>query len=59
MVDPVVSAWDVAPLLPAIVEAGGVFTDWTGNATVFGKSAIATNAALAETARKILRGATT
>jgi len=59
MVDAVVSAWDVAPLLPAIVEAGGVFTDWTGKATVFGKSAIATNTALAETARRILNGGST
>jgi hypothetical protein len=36
-----------------------VFTDWTGNATVFGNSAIATNAALAETARRILSGEST
>jgi fructose-1,6-bisphosphatase/inositol monophosphatase family enzyme len=56
MVDPIISAWDVAPLMPAIVEAGGVFTDWSGNASVFNKSAIATNAALAETARRILTG---
>lgn len=56
MVDPVISAWDVAPLMPAIVEAGGVFTDWEGNASVFNKSAIATNAALAKTARTLLSG---
>jgi histidinol-phosphatase len=56
MVDAVVSAWDVAPLLPAIVEAGGVFTDWTGKATVFGESPIATNPPLPETARRILNG---
>jgi fructose-1,6-bisphosphatase/inositol monophosphatase family enzyme len=59
MVDPIVSAWDVAPLLPAIVEAGGVFTDWAGNASAFNKSAVATNAALAETARKLLSGGKT
>ncbi len=56
MADPVVSAWDVAALMPAITEAGGVFTDWEGNATAFGKSAVATNAALANVARRILAG---
>ncbi|MEO7501296.1 MAG: inositol monophosphatase family protein, partial [Gemmatimonadaceae bacterium] len=56
MADPVVSAWDVAALMPAITEAGGVFTDWEGKATAFGKSAVATNAALADVARRILAG---
>ncbi len=56
MADPVVSAWDVAALMPAITEAGGVFTDWEGKATAFGRSAIATNAALADVARGILAG---
>jgi fructose-1,6-bisphosphatase/inositol monophosphatase family enzyme len=56
MVDPITSAWDVAPLIPAIVEAGGVFTDWSGNSSLFSNSAIATNAALAESARKLLLG---
>jgi histidinol phosphatase-like enzyme (inositol monophosphatase family) len=56
MVDPITSAWDVAPLIPAIVEAGGVFTDWSGNSSLFSNSAIATNAALAESARKLLSG---
>lgn len=54
MIDPVVSAWDVAALLPAIVEAGGVFTDWSGVATAFNCSAVATNAALARPTREIL-----
>jgi len=54
MADPVVSAWDVAALFPAIVEAGGVFSDWEGNATAFGTSAVATNGALASEARDIL-----
>ena len=54
MTDPVISAWDVAALMPAITEAGGVFTDWAGKPTAFGKSAIATNAALAVESRRIL-----
>lgn len=56
MADPVAFAWDVAPLVPIIAEAGGVLTDWTG-ASPFGGSAIATNAALADEVRQIL-GAT-
>lgn len=47
MVDPALANWDAAALLPAINEAGGVFTDWNGTPTAFGGSGIATNAALA------------
>jgi len=54
MVDAVVRPWDAAPLLPAITEAGGVFTDWSGVTTAFGGSMIATNAALAAPARALL-----
>lgn len=54
MADPVVSAWDVAALFPIVTEAGGIFTDWEGNATAFGGSAIATNALLAVDCRRIL-----
>jgi histidinol-phosphatase len=54
MVDPILADWDAAPLLPIIVEAGGAFTDWRGQATAFGGSAIATNAAVAYEARTLL-----
>ena len=54
MTDGKLSMWDAAALYPAIIEAGGVFTDWTGSATPFGGSAIATNAALAGEVRAIL-----
>lgn len=54
MCDPELSPWDAAALQPIIVEAGGVFTDWTGRATAFGGSAIATNRVLAEEARAAL-----
>ena len=54
MCDGTLAAWDAAALLPAITEAGGVFTDWSGRRTAFGKSAIATNGALAAEARQLL-----
>lgn len=54
MCDPELSPWDAAALQPIIVEAGGVFTDWSGRPTAFGGSAIATNQALADEARALL-----
>lgn len=54
MVDAAVAAWDAAPFLPIIAEAGGVFTDWRGTATAFGGSMVATNAHLATEARTLL-----
>src|SRR5262249_26137823 len=43
MLDPVVSVWDVAAPLPVISEAGGTFTDWSGEQTIHSGEAIATN----------------
>jgi histidinol phosphatase-like enzyme (inositol monophosphatase family) len=56
MVDGVLSPWDAAAFLPIIEEAGGIFTDWDGRRTIFGGSAVATNRALASTARVLLAG---
>jgi histidinol phosphatase-like enzyme (inositol monophosphatase family) len=55
MVDAVMAPWDTAALAPVITEAGGVFTDWNGAPTAFGDSSIATNAALATVARRVLQ----
>ncbi len=54
MFDPIMSPWDAAALQPVIEEAGGVFTDWTGNSTAFGGSSIATNRALASSIRALV-----
>jgi len=43
MIDPEMSLWDTAALLPIIVEAGGRFTDWAGAETVHSGEAVATN----------------
>jgi histidinol phosphatase-like enzyme (inositol monophosphatase family) len=43
MLDPIVSVWDTAALLPVITEAGGTFTDWAGQTTIHSGEAIATN----------------
>jgi histidinol phosphatase-like enzyme (inositol monophosphatase family) len=55
MLDPITAPWDSAALKPVIEEAGGVFTDWNGSPTHLGGNAIATNAALADEIRALLR----
>jgi fructose-1,6-bisphosphatase/inositol monophosphatase family enzyme len=57
MVDNAVSAWDAAALMPIITEAGGVLTDWKGNATPFGGDAIASNGALSKQVLQIMSDA--
>lgn len=56
MFDPMMSVWDAAALRPIVEEAGGVFTDWHGNATHTGGSAISTNAALSREIRTFING---
>jgi histidinol-phosphatase len=43
MLDPIVSVWDCAALLPVVTEAGGSFTDWSGVPTIHSEEAIGTN----------------
>lgn len=54
MVDGILSPWDAAAFLPIVEEAGGVLTAWTGERTAFGGDTIASNAAIATTARRLL-----
>ena len=46
MLDPAMNPWDCAPLLPILREAGGHFTTWAGEPTIWGPDAAGTNAAL-------------
>jgi histidinol phosphatase-like enzyme (inositol monophosphatase family) len=55
MLDPRMNPWDCAPLLPILREAGGYFTTWKGEATIYGPDAVATNAALHEQVLNILK----
>ncbi len=55
MVDPICNAWDVAAILPVVSEAGGRFSDWTGEATVRGGDGVGTNGHLHEAVLEILR----
>lgn len=46
MIDPEMSVWDAAALQPIIEEAGGIFSDWSGEPTIHSQEAIATTKAL-------------
>lgn len=48
VVEPEMSVWDCAALLPVLEEAGGTFTDLAGVRTIRGDGALATNGALLE-----------
>jgi histidinol-phosphatase len=46
MVEPELSLWDLAALVPIVTEAGGTFTDLDGRPGPSGGSAVATNGKL-------------
>jgi len=54
MIDPAISPWDCAPMLPILREAGGRFSDWKGNDTIHGPDSVATNGVLYEQVLDIL-----
>lgn len=59
MLDPIVSIWDTAAVFPVITEAGGTFTDFTGNITYTAPEAIATNGKLFDAVMAQIRAAQT
>ncbi len=58
-VDRTASAWDLAALLPIVVEAGGRLTDLAGVDTHDGGSAVTSNGRVHDAALRLLRGPTT
>ncbi len=55
IVDPLMSPWDAAALVPILEEAGGHFVDWKGEATIHGGNGVSVNRALKETLLKRLQ----
>jgi histidinol-phosphatase len=55
MVDYGVNAWDVAALKPIVEEAGGRFSDWDGNATIYRPDDLASNGKLHEPVLQLMR----
>jgi myo-inositol-1(or 4)-monophosphatase len=56
MIDARVEPYDVAGMPTILREAGGVFSDWTGKETIFGRNGVATNGALNAEVLQALRG---
>ncbi|MDX1993971.1 MAG: histidinol-phosphatase [bacterium] len=56
MLDARMQVWDCAPLQVVMEEAGGTFTDWKGNATIYGGESIATNGHLYNAVMQIIQG---
>jgi histidinol phosphatase-like enzyme (inositol monophosphatase family) len=55
MVDPILNVWDAAAVQPIVEEAGGTFTDWTGQPTIHAGEAVATNGVVLEDVLAITR----
>lgn len=53
--DPAMHPWDCGPLVTILTEAGGCFSTWAGEATIWGKDAVGTNGLLHEPVLDILR----
>jgi fructose-1,6-bisphosphatase/inositol monophosphatase family enzyme len=56
VLDPLMSIWDTAALVPVVTEAGGTLTDWSGTPTHTAPEALATNGHLLEAVLREIRG---
>jgi len=55
MIDPLMSIWDSAAVQPIMEEAGGTFTSWTGEPTIFSGDGIGTNGLVLEEILEVCR----
>jgi histidinol-phosphatase len=58
VVDPLMNIWDAAALLPILEEAGGTFTDWDGQRTIYSGNGVATNGLVLDEVLQMTRGGT-
>jgi histidinol phosphatase-like enzyme (inositol monophosphatase family) len=56
MYDPILSPWDAAPLVPILLEAGGMFTNQEGVPGAHGGSGVSTNGLLHNEVLSLIRG---
>lgn len=56
MVDPQLMVWDAAPMLVILEEAGGRYTDFSGEGSIHSGSGFATNGLLHQSVLTILKG---
>lgn len=57
MLDPIMNAWDILPLIPVIQGANGVITTWEGGDAVSGTSCVAAHRRLHPQVLEVLHGA--
>lgn len=43
MFDPIINSWDCCALVPILLEAGGTFTAWNGDTTIYGGDGFSSN----------------
>lgn len=55
MVDPICNAWDVAAILPILIEAGGRFSDWQGTQSVRSGDGVGSNGKLHDQVLELLK----
>jgi hypothetical protein len=53
-IDPLMSPWDIAALIPILREAGGHCLDWQGQETIFGGDGVSVTPALKDQVISIL-----
>ena len=56
-VDPEMSAWDIAALIPILREAGGSCTDWKFQENVFGGDGVSCVPGILDEVRELLKDA--
>ncbi len=56
-IDPLMSPWDIAALIPILREAGGTCTDWKGAETVTGGDGVSVVPALRDAVLSVLKNA--
>jgi myo-inositol-1(or 4)-monophosphatase len=54
--DPIMNAWDCGPFPPILKEAGGTFTDWSGEESIRAGEAVSTNGLLLPELLELIRG---
>ena len=54
VLDPIMSVWDTAALVPVVTEAGGTLTDWSGEADHTRPEVVATNGRLFDATMRLL-----
>lgn len=57
MIDPIMSVWDAAAVQPILTEAGGTFTDWNGEPSIYHNEGLATNGKVLDEVLEVTRAA--